>query len=156
MLKNIKQKLKSLLKGKIVIIGVGNVLKGDDGVGSFLAQDLQQKMKIKVIDAGISLENYIGPIIKQNPDTVLLVDAVHFDADPGTVAIFRSNDFPVIHFSTHGMSPVFFTNMLHENKINNIIVIGIQPESITMGSALSSAVTHSLSQVKNMLLDIFK
>ena len=72
-----------ILKGKTVIVGIGNSLRGDDGLGPELILKLQGKLKAVCIDAGNSPESYTGKIVKENPDTILLVDAVHLNLPPG-------------------------------------------------------------------------
>lgn len=46
--------LKSHLKGKVVILGIGNTLRSDDGVGSILASCIKDKVSYTVYDIGVS------------------------------------------------------------------------------------------------------
>ena len=55
-----KTTLADILKGKIVIVGIGNILKGDDGLGPILSERLETVLDIPCINAGSALENYIG------------------------------------------------------------------------------------------------
>jgi hydrogenase 3 maturation protease len=147
----IEKKLTPLIKGKVLVIGAGNSLKGDDGLGCVLSETLKKYGNIDVLDAGVSIENYLGTIIKKKPDTIIIVDAVHFDAPAGTIDIFEQPDFPVTHFSTHGMSLQFFFDMLHNEGITNIILIGIQPESMDMGAEMSEPVKKAIVRLENVL-----
>ena len=70
--------LKLHLAGKVVILGIGNTFRGDDGIGSLLAQRLKDKVSFIVYDSGPSPENYLGKIIKDKPDNIIIVDAVDF------------------------------------------------------------------------------
>ena len=63
-----------VLRGKTVIVGMGNPLRGDDGFGPALIERLRGKVSATCIDAGIAPENYVGRIVKETPDTILLVD----------------------------------------------------------------------------------
>ena len=60
-------RLKRLLIGKVVIVGIGNSLRGDDALGPLLVERLKERVKVPCIDAGRSLENYIGKILKEEP-----------------------------------------------------------------------------------------
>jgi hydrogenase 3 maturation protease len=55
--------LKPYLKGKVVILGVGNTLRSDDGVGSLLAKRIKEKVPFIVWDTGVSPENYLGKAV---------------------------------------------------------------------------------------------
>ena len=64
-------------------MGIGNTLHNDDGVGSLVASRLQDKLPCIVYDAGPNPENYLGKIIKDMPDNVVIIDAVQLDyCDP--------------------------------------------------------------------------
>ncbi len=84
--------LKSHLKGKVVIVGIGNTMRSDDGVGSLLASRLKDKVVFRVFDVGVSPENYLEKIIKEGPDTILIIDQVDFGAKPGEFQILEAQD----------------------------------------------------------------
>ncbi|MCS7180956.1 MAG: hydrogenase maturation protease, partial [bacterium] len=85
--------LKKIKKGeKIVILGIGNRLKGDDAVGSIIAEKLRKKIKNKnilVIDAESKPENYIGVIKKFSPSLILIIDTMDIGSFPGDFRIFK-------------------------------------------------------------------
>ena len=64
---------------KIVLVGIGNPLRGDDGFGPALIAALDGQVRAVCIDAGTAPESYAGKIIKENPDTVVFVDAADLD-----------------------------------------------------------------------------
>ncbi|MEW5818306.1 MAG: hydrogenase 3 maturation endopeptidase HyCI [Spirochaetota bacterium] len=146
--------LRQKLFGKVVIVGIGNVLKGDDAVGPLLASRLNNRIRAIVIDAGTVPENFLHPIINAKPDSVVLFDSVVFDAVPGTIKIFPPGDLPVSHFSTHGMSLSLFIEQLISHGIANVLLVGIQPEQIRLGSKLSPAMKKALTELENILLSI--
>ena len=47
---------------KVLILGIGNRLRGDDAVGSILAERLAKKLDVPIIDEGNVPENYLAPI----------------------------------------------------------------------------------------------
>ena len=57
--------LSDIKKKKVVLLGIGNILKGDDGFGPALVHELEGKVPITCIDAGPAPENYAGKIIKE-------------------------------------------------------------------------------------------
>ena len=60
------------------------------------------------IDAGSSPESYAGKIIKENPDTILFVDATHLDRAGGEYALLEVSDILKSGFTTHDLSPKLF------------------------------------------------
>lgn len=146
--------LRAKLVGRVVVIGIGNTLKSDDGAGPVLAKRLQGRLNAEVIDAETVLENFLCPVINLKPDTVLIIDAVRFDAEPGDLKIFLPADLPVGHFSTHGMSPGLFMKLLNKVGISNVILLGIQPHIIELGQKLSNSVEDSLNTLEAVLKSI--
>ena len=62
---------------KIIILGIGNESKGDDGVGPYIIKRLKifnKNPNLVLIDAGVVPENYIQKIINFNPETIIIID----------------------------------------------------------------------------------
>ena len=86
---NVLKQLKKLRGSKTVIVGIGNILKGDDGVGPLICQQLHNnQICAELIDAGTVPENYIQPIVRKAPQNLIVIDAIDFGAAPGTINIF--------------------------------------------------------------------
>lgn len=83
-------RLKSHLKGKVLILGIGNTLRSDDGLGSILANRLKDKVPFKVIDAGTTPENYLEKIVKEKPESMIIIDAVDFGGVPGEFRLLQA------------------------------------------------------------------
>ena len=93
-----------VFKGKVVIVGVGNVSRGDDGFGPVLINKLQGKVNADCLDAGSAPENFTGDIIKVKPDTILIVDALYLGTSPGQYKVLKKDEIARIGFSTHDIS----------------------------------------------------
>lgn len=144
---------KRILKGRVVIVGIGNVLRGDDGLGPELVQRLSYKVEACCINAGNALENHLGPIGRYNPDTVLLVDAMHLGLRPGDVRIVDPSRIEHAGLSTHDVSPCLFLDFLVEASNCNVFLLGVQPEGIEIGSGMSTAVQNTLDSLERELLE---
>ncbi len=138
-----------IFKGKVVIVGVGNVLRGDDGLGPVFVERLKSKVGVPCINAGNAFENYLGVIMRERPDTVLLVDAVHLDMNPGEFAIVDPNGIEHGGLSTHDVSPSLFLNFLVEEIQCNVFLLGVQPERIELGTGISQTVRETLVVLEN-------
>ena len=137
------------LKGKVVICGIGSTLRSDDGIGSLLASRIHGKVPYIVYDAGSSPENYLGKIIKDKPDTVILVDAVDFGGLPGEFRVVEPEDIQTVNFfSTHNASISLAINYLKADLQADIIVLIIQPKRINFGDTMSEEVSKTLDMLE--------
>ncbi len=144
---------KSHLKGKVVILGIGNSLRSDDAAGSFLAGRIKGKVPYIVYDAGSSPENYLGKIIRDLPDTVVIIDAVDFGGKPGEFNLIEGRDLKTANlFSTHNASISLTINYLQSNLKVDIIILTIQPKSIAFGDNLSLEIQQALDKLEEWFL----
>ncbi len=132
-----ESQLSSFLEGfeKLIILGVGNELKCDDGVGPYIIkklkdEDIEDNERLLFIDAQTVPENFTGKIRKENPSHVIIVDACLMDGKPGDIKIVDKEDFVNIGISTHSMSLSFFVRYLEQGTDFKIIFVGIEPESM--------------------------
>jgi len=82
---------------RTVILGCGNLLRGDDGFGCHVAQRLmhlnRDRPGIRVIDAGSAAGPYINLIASEkDPPELIVVDAGRYGADEGELHVFQSAD----------------------------------------------------------------
>ena len=142
---------KDILKGKTVILGVGNTLRADDGAGCVLAQRLKGKTRALCIDAGSSPENFTGTIRKVDPDTILVVDAADLGKEPGAFALLEKDEIMTVGFTTHDLSPAMLMEYLKAQTKASIYLLGIQPASVEFGEGLSERVEETLEKVEGLI-----
>ncbi len=141
--------LGSALKAKTVLVGIGNTLRNDDGAGSVLAARLKGRVPFEVIDAGSAPENYLGKIIRQGPETVVLVDAGDFGGNPGEIRECEAGDFKTADFyATHNASLSLAAGYLREHLECDIKVILIQPQNTGFGDKLSGEVEAAVTKLE--------
>ena len=138
--------IKSRIKGKVSIVGIGNIIRGDDGLGpKFIELMKARPAGAHLFDCGTAPENYIFPILSTLCDTVVLIDAADMSIAPGGIKIFALEEISNVSFSTHNPSPRLFTDLLKTGKDDlNIFVISIQPKATTLGAPLSKEVLQGL------------
>jgi len=150
------EQLNKLRGSKTVIVGIGNTLKGDDGVGSLICEQLQQAgVGVELIDAGTVPESYIQPIIKKVPRNLLIIDAIDFGDSPGTINIFKPEQLNSLVVSTHTLSPRIFVDMITQVINVDVYFIGVQPAQTTFGQFLSDDIRCALQRLVDLLVDIF-
>jgi len=149
-MKNMLDHLKSHLKGKVVVLGIGNTLRSDDGAGSILVSRLKQRSPFLIFDSGPSPENYLGKIIREKPDTIVIIDAADFGGKPGEFTLIEGESVKTTNlFSTHNASISLTTNYLQSNLKVDIIILVIQPESIIFGDTVSLEVERTIEKLEN-------
>lgn len=150
------ERLKTRLKGN-VILGIGNILRNDDGAGSILASRIKSRVSFKVFDAGISPENYLDKIIKEKPDTLLLIDVADFGGSSGECRLLEADEIKTINlFSTHNTSLSLIINYLQTNLKADIIILLIQSKNIDFGDNLSPEITTAITKLEELFYDADK
>ena len=138
---------KDILKGKVVMLCIGNIERGDDGAGPYLARIIKDKVPYEVIDAGVTPENWTGVVTRLKPDTIIIVDAIYFKGEHGEVRIFSVEDLCSGRISTHDVSPKLLIEYLKDSTNADIYILGIKPESNKFGEGLSPYVKASLDNL---------
>lgn len=135
----------------MAVVGIGQVLCGDDGLGPAVVRLLQQSVPhdecLLIVDAGHAPENVLGVIIQFRPDLVLFVDAIRMESNPGQIAILDGSVAGGSGGSTHtiplGLLSTFITN--ETNALTYIV--GIQPATVGFGEDITPIVSVAIELV---------
>ncbi|UCF44353.1 MAG: hydrogenase maturation peptidase HycI [Planctomycetota bacterium] len=150
------RQLNKLRGSKTVILGIGNLLKGDDGTGPLVCQKLLEAgVSTEVIDAGTVPENYIQSIIKKAPQNLLIIDAIDSGASPGDVRIFKPEQLSSLVISTHTLSPRLLVDMVCQSIEVDVYFVGIQPEQTQLGQPITPQVKQAVQKLTDVLVEIF-
>lgn len=150
-------------KKKILILGVGNPLRRDDGIGPKIIH-LMEENKITYnlppctdfLDGGtdgLGLIEYLKEYKK-----VIIIDAVEMKLEPGEIRVFTPEE-AVINInsdslSTHGFGIAELIKLAKELDINpELIIVGVQPGDVGYGEELSKIVNH---KINNIIKTIFR
>jgi len=140
----------------LTILGIGNELNGDDGVGVLIVRHLKKRLskfdQIQLIEGSIAPENYSSVIRKFNPDWIWLIDAAVIGKNPGDVQLFDPSSIETVVANTHRMSPRFLISFLQIDTNAVAFLIGIQPEVVDPFSEISPAVKRSIQETTKLLL----
>ena len=113
---------------KNILMGVGNILRGDDGIGSIIAKSFKDNDWLS-LDCGVAPENYTSIIKKNSPELLIILDVVEMDLKPGELRIINSKKIAALHLTTHSM-PLSFLITYLKDYVEKIIFIGIQPKKL--------------------------
>jgi hydrogenase 3 maturation protease len=148
---DLESELRRRLQGKVLLIGAGNTLRGDDGAGPEVVAALEGKTKAALLDVGEVPESYTGRILAAQADTIVLIDAADFGAAPGDVAVLETEDMAGSCLSTHQLPLDLFFRYLRENGQASIFALGVQPAQIGLGEPMSAAVADSVEALAQLL-----
>ncbi|KPL19786.1 MAG: hypothetical protein AMJ92_01010 [candidate division Zixibacteria bacterium SM23_81] len=147
-------RLRESLRGRVVIVGVGNPLRGDDGFGPYMIQRLRGRVEVALFDCGSAPENYMGPIRCERPGTILVLDAADFNADPGEVKVFDSSQWRGEGLSTHNVSLGLFADFLTSDTGAQVFLIAVQAKCIGFGQPMSPEVKEGCRKLQQGLLSL--
>lgn len=143
---------------RIVVLGVGNILLSDEGVGVWaverLKSDFRLPPEVEVIDGGTSAMEMLDDLA--GADHLIIVDAVRSGQAPATMVRIADRDVPMFFktkLSPHqiGLSDVLATLALMGERPRAITVIGIEPVSLDTAMALTPQVQALLPKIVEQL-----
>lgn len=143
---------------KIKIIGIGNPLMGDDGAGVAAIERLRQHHLpegVELIDAGTGGLALL--YLMEGVDKVIFLDAVEMGQAPGTVRRFPAEELATAGEGGSGLS-LHATGLLEVLALARqmgpnpeVVLMGIQPESVAWGLGLSQTVSRALGRLTGRL-----
>ena len=142
------------MKGKVTVVGVGNVMKGDDGFGSLLSERLKDKISADVITAGPTPENHIKAIRDSKPDIILIVDAADFGGNAGDIKLLKRRDIPLYGFSTHNASLALFFDFLETDTKARVYMLAVQPYKNDMNAPLSDTLEEKRKEMETLFSEL--
>lgn len=141
----------------ILIIGIGNILLGDEGVGVHVIRELEKirlPKNVEVIDMGVAtfyLPSYIAERKK-----IILVDAVEGGGKAGDIYRLLPEDIERkerIIFSLHEINISNIIDILRlEKPTVDVVIVGVEPGEIKWGVELSPPLKEKLPAVINFIL----
>jgi len=148
---NIVKGLESFLRSArlVVVLGVGNELKGDDAAGVLVARELAKAgaPKIVALEAHTAPEAMVGKIEKLKPSHVLIVDAAEIGRKPGEWDLIEEADVDGGFTSTHHIPLTTIARRLGEVCGCEVAFLGIQCGGREFGAKLSKGAAKAVKDV---------
>jgi len=143
----------------IVVIGVGNQYRSDDGVGIVVARRLRERFLTRITVLEESGEGAALIDSWRGATWLMLVDAVRSGAPPGTIHRLDARAAPVpagfFHYSTHAFSVAEAIELARslDQLPPHVIVYGIEGDNFAAGVGLSHAVEQAVEAVVERAAD---
>jgi hydrogenase maturation protease len=151
-------------EGRVVVLGLGNILQSDDGVGVHAVRHLRQNSQfadaVELVDGGTISFSLLELI--ETSSALIVLDAVRLDGDAGDVRVFEGADMdrllarPLVG-SVHAvsLSEVLDMARLRDGLPPRRALIGVLPQYLTWGDALSPVVKAALPRVAELVGQVF-
>ena len=145
---------------KIALLGVGNILLKDEGIGVKVVKELENQFSfpsnVVLIDGGTAGHHLVN--IVSDFDRIIVVDAVQGGETPGTIYRFTLDQIPFevnTHLSVHQVGVLEALNQVKLlGKEQQVIFIGIEPEDISpWGMELTPVVEGKKLELKKLVLE---
>ncbi len=145
---------------KITVLGVGNILLKDEGVGVRVIERLKETCcfpdNVTLMDGGTAGLDLL-PFL-EGMDYVIIVDTVKTSEPPGSIFRFTPDDIDVkVPYKTSlhqiGMVEVFAIADALGKSIGQVIIIGIQPEDISgWGLELTETIRAKVPELMSLVV----
>jgi hydrogenase 3 maturation protease len=144
---------------KVIVVGMGQTLRGDDALGPVVAGDLQGSLmegeSVMILDTGPAPENFTGAIRRFGPDLVLLVDAAELGESAGKIQLLDQRACTGVSASTHSLPPSVIADYLSREMDCEIALLGIQSFRTDVGLPLSDPVRSAADRVVAGIIEAF-
>jgi hydrogenase maturation protease len=175
---NLCEQLQQCFQGRVCLMGLGNVLYGDDGFGVRLVEALAKSegrsakweepgarvgadtslsdCRTQYVIAGTAPERFIGGAAGVGCDHLIFVDAVDFGGVPGSAILLDAEQLSARYpqISTHKISLGLLAKWAEVNGTTKAWLLGVQPESLKPGGELTPAVHATLELLLELVRDV--
>ena len=144
---------------KYVILGIGSILRSDDGAGMYFIELLRNLVKMDnllLIEGSTAPENFTGVIKDFAPDKLFIVDAAHMGLLPGETKVVPACDICGVSFSTHMLPLSVMLKYLESEAGCEVIFFGIQPHCTDQGLSMCKEVKDGTKRLAADFYNAFK
>lgn len=153
----LKDILRRALKGRgdIVFVGIGNPLRGDDGIGVMIAAKLREvlrheRVKILVVEERVDL--LPKELRSLKPAMLMFFDAADFGGKPGEIRLMSLRESAGKAISTHEIPLELMVKV--SGVSSPTYLLGVQVRSLEFGEGMSSPVKASGEKIVRVLQEI--
>ena len=139
-------------------MGVGNRLRGDDGLGCFLVNRLKGKVNIPLIDGGSIPEKYLGLLEASQPDLVLVAVAADVpDAVSGDITLIDLDQVQAMKVRTRSTDLSLLFRFIPQKSRPEVLLIAVQPDNEMQDrKGVSDSVKVALDGLEALFVELFK
>nr|WP_241654843.1 HyaD/HybD family hydrogenase maturation endopeptidase [Sporolactobacillus shoreae] len=146
----------------MTILGIGNALYTDEGLGVAVLPRLQEALKgindLEFVDGTTEGMQLLGPV--EDTQKLIIIDAINAGKEPGTLVTLYKEEIPSfngIKMSVHqiGFQEVVSAAQLRDRLPEKMVMFGMQPASLELGTEISetakAAVPYLIEKVRQQI-----
>lgn len=141
---------------RIVIVGIGSELHGDDAIGIITASRLAKEItspNVRVILGGTAPENTSAEIRAFKPDLVVFIDALKGSAkEPGVISLYEPDQIEGLSFSTHTLPLSVFISYLSHDIPCKFLVVSISARDLSFGGKFNKEVARAADEITSAFI----
>lgn len=148
---------------RILVLGVGNILLSDEGIGVRIVEALEQRYHlpecVEVLDGGTAGMELIGPMA--NRDHLIIADVVLSSQQAGSILVLRDDEVPALFtrkISPHqlGLSDVLSALHLTDEFPQRLTLVGVVPESLEPHIGLTATGQAALEPALQKVIEVLR
>jgi hydrogenase maturation protease len=137
---------------KILLCGMGNRDRGDDGFGTYIVENIQESDGLRKIDCALYPENYLNKMVNEDPDLIIFLDTIE---KQGSQTILLRNEEILennpMSISTHNLPFSAIYQYLKANTRAKIWFLAVKPSSFEEMSEATKTVANKIIKALDFL-----
>lgn len=148
--------------GGVAVVGLGNVLMGDDAFGPWVIASLEANYRfpdgVDLVDAGTP--GHELSVYLEGRELLVVVDAVRAAGEPGELRIFRGEEIvatpPMLVTGPHepGLREALLRLTFQGRAPREVVLVGVVPSTVELGTGLSSPVLAAVPGAEKLILGL--
>jgi len=149
--------------GITTILGIGNLLLKDDGIGVHLIEHLKElefenTYNVELIDGGTCIPNLLDVFMKNG--RIIVLDSIKGGYAPGTIYKLTPEELGTCIKETTSLHDVQVLDIMRDASllgfVPEVVIIGVEPEEITFDLDLSPIVKSTIPRIIEIITEELK
>ncbi len=148
--------LEKVLQRRTCLVGIGNSLRADDGLGPYIVESMKQaglpQGRVELLSVEDVPENFAFPISRMDVENVVYIDAVIAGSPEGTVLFGPMDDFEEVGqtASTHKLA-LRLSGWIIADAGKQVYLLGIVPQTTGFGQEMTPKIRQAADGLVRMM-----
>ena len=140
------------------IIGLGNILRGDDGIGPVVIDELRNRnltLPLQIINAGADAFSILDELLSHQP--LVIIDCARMGKQPGALVKFKLTQSTlhraekIVSLHGFGFHEIYYLAQ-QIGQVAECTIIGVEPKSTELNTGLSAEVSANIPRIIQMVM----
>ena len=147
------------MRAPVLIVGIGNILLRDEGIGAHAIEAMQDSDlgdRVEILDGGTSGADLVDEVADRKK--VIVIDAIKADSKPGTVFRLSMDDLAAraegsVSLHEFGLLETMTAAKVMGCQPKEVVIFAVQPKDISPGLELSDEIAAVLPKVVDLAIE---